>query len=119
MKFLLLINYGDAPTPVDPDAWGRLSKDEQKAVYAGYRAVTETPGVTPAPQLQPAKNAITVRVKDGEAIRTDGPLAGAHDAFSGYLFYEADTVDAAVELASRIPAAQMGGAVEVRPFLEH
>jgi hypothetical protein len=118
MKFLLLINYGDAPTPVDPEAWGRLSKDEQKAVYAGYRAVTETPGVTPAPQLESAEKAITVRVKDGATIRSDGPLAGVHDAFSGYLFYETDNADAAVELASRIPAAQMGGAVEVRPFLE-
>jgi hypothetical protein len=118
VKFLLLINYGDAPTPVDPEAWGRLSKDEQKAVYAGYRAVSETPGVTPAPQLQPAEQTITVRVEDGHAIRTDGPLAGVHDAFSGYLFYEADTVDAAVDLASRIPAARMGGAIEVRPFLE-
>ena len=118
MKFLLLINYGDAPTPLDQDAWGRLSQDEQHAVYAGYRAVSETAGVTPAPQLQPAQSAITVRVKNGETIRSDGPLAGVHEAFSGYLFYEADSVDAAVELASRIPAAQMGGAVEVRQFLE-
>jgi hypothetical protein len=118
MKFLMLINYGDAPTPLDQDAWGRLSQDEQKAVYAGYQAVTQTPGVTPAPQLQPAGQAITVRVKDGETVRSDGPLAGIRDAFSGYLFYEADTVDAAVALAARIPAAQMGGAVEVRAFLE-
>jgi hypothetical protein len=118
MKFLLLINYGDAPTPLDPDAWDRLSQDEQKAVYAGYRSVTETPGVTPAPQLEPAEKAITVRVKGGETIRSDGPLVDIHDAFAGYLLYEADNVDAAVELASRIPAARMGGAVEVRPFLE-
>ena len=118
MKFLLLINYGDAPTPLDPDAWGRLSEDEQRAVCAGYQAVTDTPGVTPAPQLQPAEKAITVRVKDAETIRREGPLVDVHDAFAGYLFYDADNVDAAVELASRIPAAQMGGAVEVRPFLE-
>ena len=107
-----------APPPRSIVSRGRLSKDDQKAVYAGYRAVSATRGVTPAPQLQSAENAITVRVKDGETIRTDGPLVSVHDAFSGYLFYEADTVDAAVELASRIPAAQMGGAVEVRQYLE-
>jgi len=118
MKFLLLINYGDAPTPLDPDAWGRLSPDEQKAVYAGYQAINQTPGVTTAPQLEPVEKAVTVHVKDGHTVRTDGPLVDAHDAFSGYLFYEADDVDQAVELASRIPAARMGGAVEVRPFLE-
>lgn len=118
MKFLLLINYGDAPTPLDQEAWGRLSPEEQKAVYQGYRAVTDTPGVTPAPQLEPAEKATTVRVKDGQTVRTDGPLVDVHDAFAGYLFYEADGLDAAVELAARIPAAQMGGAVEVRPFVE-
>jgi hypothetical protein len=114
VKFLLLINNGDAPTPLDPDAWDRLSQDEQNAVYAGYQAINETPGVTPGLQLQPEMRATTVRVKDGETVRTDGPLVDVHDAFAGYMFYEADSLDAAVELASRIPAAQMGGAVEVR-----
>jgi hypothetical protein len=32
--------------------------------------------------------------------------------------YEADDLDAAIELASKIPAARMGGAVEVRPLAE-
>jgi hypothetical protein len=118
MKFLLLINYGDAPTPLDQEAWGRLSKEEQKAVYQGYQAVNDTPGVTSAPRLEPAEKATTVRVKDGQTVRTDGPLVDVHEAFAGYLFYEADGLDAAVELAARIPAAQMGGAVEVRPFVE-
>jgi hypothetical protein len=118
MRFLLLINYGDAPTPLDREAWGRLSRDEQKAVYAGYKAVSDTPGATPAPQLEPAQKATTVRVTNGETVRTDGPLVDVHDAFAGYLFYEADDLERAVELAARIPAAQMGGAVEVRPFVE-
>ena len=69
-------------------------------------------------QLQPEVQARTVRVKDGETVRTDGPLVDVHDAFAGYVFYETDSLDAAIELASRIPAVQMGGAVEVRPILE-
>ena len=34
MKYMLLINQGDAPTPRDPEAWAKLSEDEQKAVFA-------------------------------------------------------------------------------------
>jgi hypothetical protein len=38
--------------------------------------------------------------------------------FGGYYLVEADNIDAALELAARIPAARMGGAVEVRPLVE-
>ena len=53
MKYMLLIHQGDAPTPRTPDEWARLSEDEQKAVYADYKAINETPGVTPGQQMQP------------------------------------------------------------------
>ncbi len=55
-------------------------------------------------------------MSDGKTLATDGPFAETKEALGGYLFYEADDFDAAVELASRIPAARMGGAVEVRPL---
>ena len=119
MKYVLLIHQGDAPTPYTPDEWGRLSEDEQKAVYADYQAINETPGVTPASvQLQPPETATTVRVQDGKTLTTDGPFVAVKEALGGYLFFEADDLDAAIELASRIPAARMGGAVEVRPLKE-
>ena len=47
MKYMLLIHQGDTPTPHSPDEWGRLSEDEQKAIYADYQAINETPGVSP------------------------------------------------------------------------
>ena len=47
MKYMLLINQGDAPTPRDPEAWAKLSEDEQKAVFADYQAINETPGSPP------------------------------------------------------------------------
>ena len=47
MKYMLLIHQGTTPTPRSPEAWARLSEDEQKAVYADYQAINETPGVTP------------------------------------------------------------------------
>ena len=65
MKYLLLIHQGDTPTP-QPDAWARLSEDEQKAVYADYQAINATPGVTPGLWLQPPETATTVRVQDGQ-----------------------------------------------------
>ncbi len=116
MKYMLLIHQGDAPTPYTPDEWARLSEEEQQAVYADYGAVNETPGVTPGQQLQPAETATTVRVQDGKTLTTDGPFPATKEALGGYLFFEADDLDAAIELASRIPAARMGGAVEVRPI---
>jgi hypothetical protein len=118
MKYMLLIQQGDAQTPDDAEAWGRLSKQEQAAVYADYKAVNETPGVTPGVWMQPPESATTVRVEDGKTLTTDGPFVAVKEALGGYLFYEADDLDAAIELASRIPAARLGGAVEVRPLKE-
>jgi hypothetical protein len=118
MKYMLLIHQGSAPTPRDPDAWARLSEDEQKAVYSDYMAINQTPGVTPGVQMQAPETATTVRVDDGRTLTTDGPFVAVKEALGGYLFFEADDLDAAIELAARIPAARMGGAVEVRPIVE-
>jgi hypothetical protein len=116
MKYMLLIHQGDTPTPYDPEAWGRLSQEEQQAVYRDYQAVTQTPGVISGEQMQPPETATTVRVEDGRTLTTDGPFVEMKEALGGYLFYEADDLDAAIELAARIPAARMGGAIEVRPI---
>ena len=108
MKFLLLIQQG--PTPFES-----LSEDDQKAVVSGYQAVNATPGVTPGMWLEEPEMATTVRVEDGMTLMTDGPFVAVKEALGGYLVFEADDIDAAIELASRIPAARFGGAVEVRP----
>ncbi len=118
MRYMLLIHQGDTPTPYDPDAWARLSEQEQKAVYADYKAISETPGVSSGEQMQPPETATTVRVKDGRTLTTDGPFAEMKEALGGYLFFEAADLDAAIQLAARIPAARMGGAIEVRPLAE-
>ena len=115
---MLLIHQVDAPTPRDPEAWSRLSEEEQQQVYADYQAINKTPGVTPGQGLQPAETATTVRVEDGQTLTTDGPFVTVKEALNGFLTYEADDLDAAIELAARIPAARMGGAIEVRPIQE-
>jgi hypothetical protein len=118
MKYMLLIHQGSAPTPRDPEAWARLSEDEQKAVYSDYMAINQTPGVTPGAEMQAPETSTTVRVEDGRTLTTDGPFVAVKEALGGYFFFEADDLDAAIELAARVPAARMGGAVEVRPIVE-
>ncbi len=118
MKYLLLIHQGDTPTPRDPEAWARLSEEEQNAVYADYQAINQTPGVSSGLQLAEPETATTVRVENGETLTTDGPFVAVKEALGGYLVFEADDLDAAIELAARIPAARLGGAIEVRPIEE-
>jgi hypothetical protein len=115
---MLLIHQGDTPTPYSPEDWARLSEEEQNAVFGAYKAINKTPGVTPGVQMQPPETATTVRVQDGKTLTTDGPFVAVKEALGGYFFFEADDLDAAIELASRVPAARMGGAVEVRPLAE-
>jgi hypothetical protein len=118
MKYMLLIHQGTTPTPRSPEEWGRLSEDEQTAVYRDYQTVSQTPGVSPGQELAEPEAATTVRVEDGQTLTTDGPFVAVKEALGGYLFFEADDLDAAIELASHVPAARMGGAVEVRPIVE-
>ena len=118
MKYILLIHQGSAPTPRDEEAWARLSEDEQNAVYAGVQGDQRDARASP-------------RAPDGESGDGDhSPGRGRQDAdhrravrrhegaLGGYLVFEADDLDAAIELAARIPAARLGGAVEVRPIVE-
>src|SRR6266850_1758614 len=118
MKYMLMIHQGTTPTPLDPEAWATLSKDEQQAIYAAYKAVNETKGVEPGHGLQPPETATTVRVQDGRTLTTDGPFVDTKEALNGYLVYEADDLDAAITLAAAIPAARLGGAIEVRPIMQ-
>jgi hypothetical protein len=118
MKYILLIHQGTTPVP-GTDAWESLSPQEQGQVYAAYKAVNETPGFTPGVQMQSPETATTVRVQDGKTLTTDGPFVEIKEAVGGYCFFEAGDLDAAIELAARIPAASMGGAVEVRPLVEY
>ena len=118
MKYMLLIHQGDSPTPRSPEEWAKLSEEEQQAVYADYQAISQTPGVTPGVQLAEPESATTVRVSGGETLTTDGPFVTVKEALGGWLLFEADDLDAAIELAARVPAARLGGAVEIRPVVE-
>lgn len=68
-------------------------------------------------RLQPASSAVTIRVRGGESVVTDGPFAETKEQFGGYYLIEAADVDEAIAVASRIPGARLG-CVEVRPIAD-
>jgi hypothetical protein len=85
MTYLLLIHQGTTPLPGTQE-WDALSDQENGAVYADYKAINETPGVTPGVQMAPPETATTVRVQDGKTLTTDGPfvLGRTADACDAY-----------------------------------
>ena len=58
--------------------------------------------------------ATTVRVQDGKKLITDGPFAEVKEAIGGFFTFEADDLEVAIEIAVRVPAARLGGAIEIR-----
>jgi hypothetical protein len=110
MKYALLI-YGR------PE-FRELPEDQLKSVVGEYEALTDEPGVLGAQQLQGTESATTVRVENGETLLSDGPFVDAKEYLGGIFLLEANNLDEATALAARVPAARMGGAVEVRPIVE-
>jgi hypothetical protein len=113
MKYLLQIYPAGAR-----EEFERLPADEQHAIVEEYAAIGRSPEVVGGEQLQPVETATTVRVQNGETLLTDGPFVDAKEHLGGYCLVEAGDLDAALAIAARIPAARMGGAVEVRPLVE-
>jgi hypothetical protein len=113
LKYLLQIYPSGATREFE-----RLSEDEQEAIVGEYLAIRQSPGVIGGEQLQPVETATTVRVQSGRMLLTDGPFVEAKEHLGGYILVEVDDLDGALEIAERIPAARMGGAVEVRPLVE-
>jgi len=100
-----------------PGAAEALSPDEQEAHHREYLDIRKLPGVVGGASLYPVETATTVRVQDGQTLVTDGPFADTKEIFAGFYLIEADDLDQATELAARIPAARMGGSVEIRPVV--
>src|SRR6266508_1350112 len=103
MRYMLLIQQSDTPLPGSPE-WERLSEDEQKAVYADYQAINETPGVTPSGVwLEPPEMATSVRVENGETLTTDGPFVAVKEALGGFDLAEEAAQEAFAIAAERWP----------------
>ena len=112
MTFVLLVYQGSTPLP-GSDRWQGLSEAEQKAIYADYAELNKTQGVSPGLPLGLPDAARTVQVRDGKTQVKNGTYLA--EGAAGYSVYEAESMEAAIALAARIPAARLGGAVEIRP----
>jgi hypothetical protein len=111
MKYALLIY--DLPRTYED-----MAPDEHDAVMGEYFAISKESSVVGGARLESVEAATTVRVADGNVLTTDGPFADTKEILGGFFMVEADDIDAALELAARIPAARLGGSIEVRPVVE-
>ena len=111
MKYALLIY-------VKPGSHEALEEQEREAVSREYFALRDDPRCVDGGHLQAVENATTVRVDDGRTLTTDGPFAETKEVLAGYYLVESENLDGAIELAARIPAARLGGEIEVRPLVE-
>src|SRR5438045_4154309 len=111
MKYMLLM-YG---------AEGRWTDAERTACMAESLGVCEQliarGKFLDAAPLQSVATATTVRVRDGRPLVTDGPFAETHEVLGGYFLIRAESRDAAVGVAARLPVSRRGS-VEVRPLFD-
>jgi len=102
----------------DETGWDSLADGEKEAVYGRYRSLADearAAGVmVGGNELRPTRDATAVRVRGSEPIVTDGPYAEVKEALGGFFLFQCESIEAALDWAARIPAAEHG-AVEVRP----
>ena len=111
MKYMLLIYAKE----------GVLSEAEHEKCYAESMQLCHDLGsrgqFVAASPLQPIDTATSVRIRDGKPLITDGPFAETHEQLGGYFMVDANDLNEAIKIATRIPAARWG-TVEVRPVVE-
>jgi hypothetical protein len=120
MKYLLLLTNSTEDTRY----WETLSEDEIARLrseeipkWSDLFAWMGREGIeSDSVELDRPAKGKTVRVRDGEALVTDGPYVETKEQIGGYFLVELDDLDQAIELAARIPLAQKGS-VEIRPLI--
>ena len=112
MQYALLI-YGSG------DGWEKLSDEERETQMHEYMALSQSSETRGGADLGELSSATTVRVNGTETVTTDGPFAETKEYLGGFYLVECDTIDEAIAFAAKIPAARTGGAIEVRPVVEH
>ena len=114
MKYILLVHHNE-------EVLGSLSKtDLQQMREESVRLANDinvTGNYLDAAPLQPVSTAVSLRVREGKRLVTDGPCAETREQLGGYFFIDAGDLDQALDIASRIPGARIG-TVEIRPVME-
>jgi hypothetical protein len=113
VKYAVLIYSAEAG-----DTFDSLPESEQQAIMGEYVALSQMPSTVGGEQLQPGATATTVRVDNGNVLTTDGPYAETKELLGGFYLIDADDLDGALDFAAKVPAARLGGLVEVRPVVE-
>ncbi len=113
MQYLCLIYEAESTMPSRP-------QEEQEAIMGEYFAFTdkvrEDGKLVTGEALMPTETAITVRVRDGNTVTTNGPFAETKEQLGGYYLLECEDLDEAISLAAKIPSAGWGS-IEVRPVM--
>jgi hypothetical protein len=113
MQYLLLIYRNEAEQAKMDAAAGKKMGEEYGAFT---QSIIQSGNFKAGDGLQPTSTATTVRVRDGKTLTTDGPFAETREQLAGYYLVEAKDLDAALEIAARIPGAKVGS-IEVRPIM--
>jgi hypothetical protein len=113
-QYMLLI-YGDpskGPAEGSPEA-----QAEFQEWYTYTETLRESGAFVSGDPLEPPSTATTVGVRNGERVVTDGPFADTKEWLGGYYVVEAADLDAALDLAARMPSINYAS-VEVRPVMQ-
>lgn len=113
MQYLLMIYESagafEARTGTDQESyWG---------AWKAYADALRNAGVMAGGKgLEPPATGTTLRVRGGDRTVQDGPYADTKEQLGGFFILDVPDLDAALDWASRCPAA-WDGAVEVRPVV--
>jgi len=117
MKYLLLVTWDSEHMNAQPDqdpAAAKAAAEEEPFPWLDELRARDAWVI--GDQLVAPRRARTVRVRDGRKTVTDGRFTETKEAIGGFDLIEADSLDEAVEIASRHPVAAVG-AIEVRALL--
>lgn len=104
---------------IDEDKWDSISENERNAIMDAcftYDDVLRKNGhFVGGEALQSARNATTLRWRNGGVSTTDGPYAETKEHLGGILILEARDLNHAIQLMSEHPGVKMGP-FEIRPI---
>jgi hypothetical protein len=114
MKFMLIVHH-------DEEAFSKIEKEKRQQMLAESIELTHQLHAAgqylSASPLQPAATAVVVRVREGKPLVTDGPFIETREQIAGYFLVNAQNLNEAISIATRVPGARIG-TVEVRPLIE-
>ncbi|MGH2844084.1 MAG: YciI family protein [Solirubrobacteraceae bacterium] len=109
MKYLMIIATDGIPTPEKSRAMleGELDRWDEEMSERGVKLLGRP--------LHPREEAVTVRVRDGETLVSDGPYVEAKEWVAGFDLIDCADLDEAIEVAAKIPVSWFHQ-IEIRPF---